>query len=66
MIAYGEGSPGRVFKLDEDSVADRLMGLSDLTEGFLAWTDTAGLRQLHKKAGDSGDLRREMIRRAYD
>ena len=65
-IAYAEGSPGRVFKLDEDSVADRLMGLSDLTEGFLAWTDTAGLRQLHKKAGDSGDLRREMIRRAYD
>lgn len=65
-IAYAEGSPGRVFKLDEDSVADRLMGLSDLTEGFLAWTDTAGLRQLHKKAGDSDDLRREMIRRAYD
>jgi hypothetical protein len=65
-IAYGEGAPGRVFKLDEDSVADRLMGLSDLTEGFLAWTDTAGLRQLHKKAGHSSDLRREMIRRAYD
>lgn len=65
-IAYGEGSPGRVFKLDEDSVAERLMGLSDLTDGFLAWTDTAGLRQVHKKAGDSGEMRRDMIRRAYD
>ena len=31
-IAYGEGSPGRVFKLDEDSVAERLMSLSDLTD----------------------------------
>jgi hypothetical protein len=65
-IAYAEGAPGRVFKLDEDSVAERLMGLSELTDGFLAWTDTAGLRQLHKKPGDSEELRKEMIRRAYD
>lgn len=65
-IAYSEGSPGRVFKLDEDSVADRLMGLSDLTGGFLEWTDTAGLRQVHKKNGDSTEISREMIRRAYD
>lgn len=65
-IAYGEGSPGRVFKLDEDSVAERLIALSDLTNGFLAWTDTAGLRQVHKKPGDSEELRSELIKRAYD
>ncbi|MCX8501924.1 MAG: DUF4007 family protein [Alphaproteobacteria bacterium] len=65
-IAYGEGSPGRVFKLDEDSVAERLMELADLTNSFLAWTDTAGLRQVHRKTGDSDKMRREMIRRAYD
>jgi hypothetical protein len=65
-IAYGEGSPGRVFKLDEDSVAERLMGLGDLTDGFLTWTDTAGLRQVHRKTSDSDEMRREMIRRAYD
>jgi len=65
-IAYGEGSPGRVFKLDEDSVAERLMSLSDLTDKFLAWTDTAGLRQVHRKSGDSAEQRREMIRKAYD
>jgi hypothetical protein len=65
-IAYGEGSPGRVFKLDEDSVAERLMGLGDLTGGFLAWTDTAGLRQVHRKTGGSEKMRLEMIRRAYD
>ena len=65
-IAYGDGSPGRVFKLDEESVAERLIGLSDLTGGFLAWTDTAGLRQVHKMTGDSNELRQEMIRRAYD
>lgn len=65
-IAYGEGSPGRVFKLDEDSVAERLLGLSDLTNGFLEWTDTAGLRQVHKKISNSENLRQEMIRKAYD
>lgn len=65
-IAYGEGSPGRVFKLDEDSVAERLIALSDLTEGYLAWTDTAGLRQVHKQPGDSRKWRRELIRKAYD
>lgn len=65
-IAYGEGSPGRVFKLDEDSVAERLMTLSDLTDRYLVWTDTAGLRQVHKQAGNSEELRRELIRRAYD
>ncbi len=65
-IAYGDGSPGRVFKLDEDSIAERLMGLSDLTSGYLAWTDTAGLRQVHKQPGDSKELREEMIRKAYD
>lgn len=65
-VAYAEGSPGRVFKLDEDSVAERLMSLSDLTKGYLAWTDSAGLRQVHKKPGDSEKLRRELIRRSYD
>jgi hypothetical protein len=65
-VAYSEGSPGRVFKLDEDSVADRLMALGEVTDSYLAWTDTAGLRQVHKQTGDSEDLRLELIRRAYD
>lgn len=65
-IAYAEGSPGRVFKLDEDSVAERLMTLSELTKGYLAWTDSAGLRQVHKKPGDAEKLRLELVRRAYE
>ena len=65
-ISYGDGSPGRIFKLDEDSVAERLMTLSDLTDGYLVWTDTAGLRQVHKKTGNSEELRKNLIRKAYD
>lgn len=64
-IAYAEGSPGRVFKLDEESIAQRLISLADLTGGKLAWTDSAGLRQVHRKTLSNQD-QIEMARRAYD
>jgi len=63
-VAYAEGSPGRVFKLDEESIAQRLISLADFTGGKLAWTDSAGLRQVHRKALSKED-RKEMVRRAY-
>lgn len=46
QICYAPGSPGRVFKLDEDSVVTRLMGLGALTGDAWQWVDTAGLRQV--------------------
>jgi len=64
-VAYTEGSPGRVFKLDEESIAQRLIALADFTSGKLAWTDSAGLRQVHRKPLTKED-RKEMVRRAYD
>lgn len=45
-IAYSPSSPGRVFKLDEDSVADRLAILEEKTEGLLKWSDSSGIRQV--------------------
>jgi hypothetical protein len=48
QVCYAPGSPGRVFKLDEDSVVTRLMGLEALTGGAWLWTDTAGLRQIQR------------------
>jgi hypothetical protein len=65
-IAYGEGSPGRVFKLDEDSIAERLFSLDELTEGALSWTDTAGLRQVHRKNFETIKFVFDMIGKAYD
>ena len=63
-VAYAEGSPGRVFKLDEESIAQRLIALADFTGGKLAWTDSAGLRQVHRTPL-SKESRKEMVRRAY-
>lgn len=64
-IAYGEGSPGRVFKLDEESVAERLFGLSDLTNEAMVWTDTAGLRQVMRNPNKGGKLPKRMLKEAY-
>lgn len=44
---YGDGSPGQVFKLDENSVIEYLEALEQLTAGHLRLQETAGLRQLY-------------------
>ena len=64
-IAYAEGSPGRVFKLDEDSIAERLFILEDLTRGALSWTDTAGLRQVHRQSNKTEKISEKMLMKAY-
>lgn len=64
-VAYAPGSPGRVFKLDEDSTAERLFALSDLTETRLRWTDTAGLRQIHRGDFDSARLKKQLLEASY-
>jgi len=61
-IAYGEGSPGRVFKLDEDSVAERLFTLSDNTRGALSWTDSAGLRPQKGQSASHTDRQDDRVR----
>ncbi|MCB9957169.1 MAG: DUF4007 family protein [Rhodospirillaceae bacterium] len=50
-IAHEPGSPGRVFLLDEDDVADRLAMLDDVTGGALRWSETAGLKQVVRDSG---------------
>lgn len=65
-IAYGDGSPGRVFKLDENSIAEKLFSLASLTKGKLMWDDTAGLRQVIRKSSDYSALELDMLRVAYE
>ncbi|MGQ9681560.1 MAG: DUF4007 family protein [Anaerolineae bacterium] len=45
-IAYEPFAPGRVFKLDELSLAERLERVVDLTAGAWQFTETAGYRQV--------------------
>lgn len=45
-LAYGPLSPGRVFKLDESSLAERLDRVSELTGGAWEFSETAGYKQV--------------------
>lgn len=45
-VAHEYGSPGRVFKLDENAVADRLTALERVSNGTIQWTEQAGIRQV--------------------
>jgi hypothetical protein len=49
-IAYGFGSPGNTFKLDENSLAVRLERLEQVTQGRLAYGETAGLKQVYRRS----------------
>ncbi|MBF0153834.1 MAG: DUF4007 family protein [Magnetococcales bacterium] len=46
-VTHEPGSPGRVFMLDEESVADRLAVLADLTKGAIRWDESTGMRQVY-------------------
>jgi len=48
-IARQPGSPGRMFKIDESSLVERLEGIEQATEGRLSYGETAGLRQLYRR-----------------
>ncbi|MEI7184829.1 DUF4007 family protein [Pectobacterium carotovorum] len=68
-IIYSPGSPGRVFKLDEDSVAERLVNISERTDGFLQWVSSSGIHQVMKNVNLQGNSLNELaltrLRSAY-
>lgn len=47
QLLYSPGSPGRVFKLSEDSMVRRLEGIAELTKGDFRYDETAGMKQLY-------------------
>ena len=65
-ITHEPGGPGRVFLLDEESVADRLASAADLTGGAIRWDESTGMRQVYAHDLDAIvplDLLRGMYRR---
>lgn len=65
-ITHDFGSPGRVFKLDEASVADRLLHLDAITSGAVRWTDSAGLRQVSRPKGKLDETSKmRLLSKAY-
>src|SRR5207244_8456099 len=48
-LAYHAGSPGRLFQIDEDSLAGRYEEFESWTRGNVGYGETAGLRQLYRR-----------------
>jgi len=46
---YGDGSPGQVFKLDENALIEYVEILEDMTEGAIQLDETAGLKQIYRR-----------------
>jgi hypothetical protein len=47
--APGHGSPGQVFKLEEEDLRERLEGLAHYADGAFAFVPSADLQQVHRK-----------------
>lgn len=63
QASYAPGSPGRIFKLDEDSVLERMTRLDRVTDGAFVWSDTAGLRQVARVRAPNES---RLLERAYN
>lgn len=46
---YGTGSPGQVFKLDENSLIEYIEDLEKITRGRVALDETVGLKQIYRR-----------------
>ena len=47
-LMYAPLSPGRIFRLDEDTMTMYLESLSELTHNALQYDETAGLKQVYR------------------
>ena len=64
-LAHEPGSPGRVFGLDENSLADKLLEIEDVTRGAYRWSETAGLKQLIREHQIGSDEALDFAARDY-
>jgi len=55
FLTFERGSPGQVFLLDEEAVAERLVRLDEITQGALRWDESSGMRQLYAPGLDDLD-----------
>jgi hypothetical protein len=66
-LAYGSGSPGRIFRLDEDALLGRLLRAEAQTDGLLSYSEQAGHRQLMPAPElDVPQLQQRLLQQAFE
>ncbi|RMD77419.1 MAG: DUF4007 family protein [Chloroflexi bacterium] len=64
-LAYGERSPGRIFRLDEDSLLSRLFLFEEVTGGIASYSDSGGIRQVIWRDLSQSQLECKLIESAF-
>jgi hypothetical protein len=64
-LAYGERSPGRIFRLDEDALLTRLFLFETITGGRASYTESGGIRQIAWREYDDTTLDRALLAAAF-
>ena len=64
-LAYGERSPGRVFRLDEDALLSCLLRFETVTRRRAAYSETGGIRQIAWRAPEDVSLDRALLEDAF-
>lgn len=62
-LMYAPLSPGRIFRLDEDTMVTRLESLEHYTYGALRYDETADLKQVYRRSGLN---QMELLKRYYE
>ena len=64
-LAHAPGSPGRVFGLDENTLADYLLEIEETSGGVCRWSETAGLKQLIRERNTDHEEEFAILSRDY-
>jgi hypothetical protein len=64
-LAYGERSPGRLFRLDEDALLSRLLRLETASRGRAAYSESGGIRQIAWREPADISLDRALLEDAF-
>ena len=64
-ITWEPESPGRAFLLDENDVAEQLVGLDTLSNGRYRWSETAGLKQVLRNQPLTLKEKSKLLKQAY-
>ncbi len=64
-ILLEPGSPGRIFLMDENDLAVRLMEIADDTDGLISWSETAGLKQLIRSKAFGNEVKIKFLMEDY-
>ncbi|PDW03840.1 DUF4007 family protein [Candidatus Viridilinea mediisalina] len=64
-LAYGERSPGRIFRLDEEALLHMLLRLETLCPGRVAYAEQGGVRQLLWRDHNDSSLEQHLLQMMF-